>query len=86
MISKFDEHPVRCPHCGNRFGIPIQRIEKKIYGIIRSEAKIWGVAKTSVIAKRISLSNDQTLRYLQKMENKGMIYRIGTRSGWRIVE
>lgn len=81
---KNDKHYVQCPNCGRHFTIPISTIERQILKAINIGQQRWGSATTKHIAQHVYLSQDQALRYLLKMEQKGIIYRIGTRSGWRV--
>ena len=83
MNQDDDYSQVHCPHCGYEFELPYQPIEKQILREVASGERHQGKATTKSVAVRIRLSEDQTFRYLHKMEQEGKVLRVGTKGGWR---
>lgn len=80
-----DYSQASCPHCGYHFRLPYQPIEQQIFQAVRSGERHSGRASTKSVAVQVYLSDDQTYRYLRKMEQEGKIRRIGKKGGWRTV-
>ena len=55
----------------------------QVLEVVRELESFHGKASTSDVAAYMSLSYRQTLRYLQGLEKKGYVLRIGQRAGWQ---
>jgi len=74
---------VQCPTCGHTIRLPFLPIEEQIMKAVIAAQRNEGKARTKAIAVRVMMSEDQTFRYLQKLEQQGRVRRVGVKGGWR---
>ncbi|NJL95440.1 MAG: hypothetical protein HC915_17805 [Anaerolineae bacterium] len=78
-----DNSQIQCPNCGHVVELPYKPIEKQILDAVRSGERHMGKATTMQVAVQVFLSDDQTYRYLHKLEREGKVRRVGRKGGWR---
>lgn len=78
-------HEIQCQTCGSVMALPYQPIEEQIIRAVVAAQRNEGKARTRAVAVRVMLSDDQTFRYLQKLEQQGRVRRVGVKGGWRFV-
>lgn len=73
-----------CPVCGHEFALQYEPVEAQVLRAVTKFARHNGVASSQAVALEVSLSKSQAVRWLNKLEKKGSVQRVGVRMGWRI--
>ncbi len=74
---------VQCPHCGHRFELPLEPLEKQLIQAVRKLERHSGQASTQAVALELAFSPAYTRRQLVNLEKRGQLRRVGMRKGWK---